>query len=78
MGVIEQVIRPFANEDTGATPYKPPGAVGVPPALVKIGLKGGGQSFTGKASYQRNTKIGAIHDETSPTSGAIQNNLAGA
>ncbi len=72
MSVIEQIIRPSEAVDVGATPYKPPGAVGVPPALVKIGLKGGGQSFTGNMSYTRDTKIGATHDETTTGSQTIQ------
>ena len=78
MGVIEQVIRPFATDDTApARAFTQPGTVGVPPAVVSIKW-GGGKSFNGKLSYQRSTKIGAVHNESSPDSGTIQNNLSGA
>jgi hypothetical protein len=73
MGVIEQVIRPFATEDAAPQAFTQPGTVGVPPAVVTIKF-GGGKSFNGKLSYQRNTKLGAVHDETASPSKNIQTN----
>ncbi len=75
MGVIEQVIRPFAEQDVSPSGFVQPGTTGVPPVLVKIGLKGGGKSFSGKITYQRATKMGAVHDETSPDSQSLQTKL---
>ena len=71
MGVIEQVIRPFAEQDVSPTGFVQPGTTGVPPVLVKIGLKGGGKSFSGKITYSRNTKMGANHAEAPTTSTRI-------
>ena len=73
MSVIEQVIRPFADNEAPARAFTQPGAVGVPPAVVSIKF-GGGKSFNGKLSYQRSTKIGAVHDETASPSKTIQTN----
>ena len=67
MGVIEQVIRPFAEQDVSPTGFVQPGTTGVPPVLVKIGLKGGGKSFSGKITYSRNTKMGADNAEAPGT-----------
>jgi len=75
MGTIEQIIRPFAEEDVAPTAFVPPGTVGVPPVLVKIGLKGGSQTFSGKASYESHTKLGAVHAEASSSSQRINSVL---
>ena len=68
MSVIEQIIRASETQDVGPTPFVQPGTVGVPPVIVKVGLKGGGPTFNGKLTYQCNTKLGAVHDEKPSTS----------
>lgn len=75
MGIIEQIIRPFVDVDVTPTPYVQPGTVGVPPAIVQVGMQGGTQIFTGDASYTRATKLGAVHAETAPSSETIQKTL---
>ena len=76
MSVIEQIIRASETQDVGPTPFVQPGTVGVPPVIVKVGLKGGGPTFKGKLTYQANMKLGAVHNEQSPNSQAIQRKLS--
>jgi len=76
MGRMEQIIRPFQNEDVGPEAYVPPGTTDVAPALVQIGLTGGTQTFSGDFSFQQSTKLGAVHSEGSSNSQVIQKVIA--
>jgi len=77
MPQMEQIIRPFVDQEVGPTPYKPTSGQDDKPAIVKVGLKGGTKTFTGDYVYQQATKLGAVHSESSPSSGAIQNVMGG-
>lgn len=76
MPTMEQIIQPFQGDTVGPEAYVPPGTVGVRPALVQIGLKGSGQTFTGDFSFQQATKLGAVHTESSSNSNVIQGVIA--
>jgi hypothetical protein len=69
---MEQIVQPFQGRDVGPEPYGP--LTGQPnvPALVKIGLTGGTQTFTGNFSYTQTNKLGAVHTEAPSSSGVIQ------
>lgn len=75
---LEQVIRPFAEEDATGAAYVPPGTVGVPPAIVLVGFKGGTNTFTGHYSYSLSFKLGAVHSENSTDSAGINDALQSA
>ena len=76
MPTMEQIIQPFQGETVGPEPYVPSGGEHATPAIVKIGLTGGTQTFSGDSSLQVSTKIGAVHAEGASSSGAIQNVIA--
>ena len=76
MPTMEQIVQPFQGSQVGPDAYVQPGQVGVPPALVKVGLTGGTQTFNGDFSYQVSTKLGAVHKEASSNSSVIQNVIA--
>lgn len=73
---MEQIVRPFQDQDVGPTPYVPPGGAPDVPARVLVGMVGGTQTFTGKFSFTAATRIGAAHTETAPQSEALQKSLA--
>jgi len=70
MPQMEQIIRPFLEQEVGPTPYAPTSGQDDKPAIVKIGLKGGTKTFTGDFTYQLSTKIGAVHAEVGHGSSA--------
>lgn len=73
---IEPIVRPFTTDDVSPVEYVQPGTVGVPPAIVKIGMRGGTTIFNGSFSFQATMRLGAVHKEGSPTSQTIQETIA--
>lgn len=73
---LEPIIRPFSDQATGPTPFVKPGAVGVPPVRIIIGLRGGTKTFATAGSASRSTRIGHVHKERAPVSSILQNKLA--
>ena len=76
MPTMEQIIQPFQGEGVGPEAYVPPGGEHATPALVQVGMTGGGQTFTGDFSYTSSTKLGAVHKEASSNSQTIQGVIA--
>lgn len=72
---MEQIVRPFVGDfATGVTVR--PGTTAVPPVRVSVGLVGGTKFFTTAGNSSRSTRIGHVHQETSPYSSVLQNKLA--
>lgn len=77
MPALEQIIRPFTQQDVFPTPVYPSGASPQPLVHLRIGYPGGTKTFSTSASGSVSTRMGTAHRERAPTSGALKNLLSG-
>ena len=69
MPAIEQIVRPFSTKDVEPTPFTTPGAVGVPPVYVPIGLRGGTKTFAWSLSVNQTYYLTDVRQAKAPDNG---------
>jgi hypothetical protein len=67
MAGLEPIIRPFAGDTVGPTPFHPAGAVSVPSVQLNIGLVGGNKTFAFSGSTSLSSYMAAVHTEKPST-----------
>lgn len=73
---METIIRPFQSPGVDPQPYHPAGAQAAPLVHVAIGARGGTKTFSSSGSASASFKMGQVHREKAPASGALQSKLA--